>query len=187
MSSFALNREKFDRLVHYVIATCPDLAKLGTTKLQKIIWKSDTGTYKLEKRPITGAVYKKRQYGPATDELWLGLDRLKKAGMIDYWRDEGFANNRAKDVYKNLAKPDVSFLSDSQKKTVDYWAREICLKHTAESISDETHGFAWDISRMGEVMPLFTVFVDELPEEPDPEALEWANSEVRRLVARGVL
>lgn len=181
MERFSLDKDKFDRLVHYVIATCPDLAKLGTTKLQKILWKSDTGTYKLAKHPITGAKYVKRQYGPATDELWQSLHRLKNAGLIDYWRDENFAKNRAKDVYKNLAKPDVSFLSKKEKETVDYWAREICLKHTAESISDDTHGFAWEIAKMGEELPLYSGFVDELPQEPDPEAMAWAHSEAKRL------
>lgn len=181
MRSFDLDRDKFDRLVHYIISSCADPAQLGSTKLQKILWKSDTGTYKLEARPITGATYTKRNYGPATDEFWDSRERLKKSGMIDFWRDERFAGKLAKDVYKSLTKPDVSFLSEKEKMTVDFWIKEICTKHTAKSISDDTHGYAWEIAKLGEELPLYSVFVDDLPDEPDPEGQAWAEAEVRRM------
>jgi Protein of unknown function (DUF4065) len=182
MRKFELDREKFDNLVHYIIASCPDPAKLGSVKLQKILWKSDTGMYKIAAEPITGAIYRKREYGPATDELWHSRERLKSKGLIDFWRDARFAgNDRAKDVYKNLAKANAAFLSGDQKAKVDYWIKEITLRHTAQSISDETHGYAWEISAIGEELPLYSVFVDEIPEEPSEEGMEWAKSEAIRL------
>lgn len=181
MRSFVFDKDKFDRLVHYIISSCSDPAKLGSTKLQKILWKSDTGNYKLEARPITGATYFKRPFGPATDELISSRERLKSAGLIEFWRDNKFAGDYSKDVYKSLSKPDVSFLTEKERTTVDYWIKEICHKHTAKSISDETHGYAWEIAKLGEVMPYYSVFVDELPEEPDEEGQAWAESEVKRL------
>jgi len=186
MRSFVLDRDKFDRLVHYIIAMCPDTAKLGSTKLHKILWKSDTGTYKLEAKPITGATYKKRPFGPATDELLASRERLKASGAINFWRDDRFAGKKEKDVYTSLRRPDVSFLSSRQRETVDYWIKEICLKHTAESISEETHGFSWQIHELGQVLPMVSVFIDELPEDPDDDGRKWANDEVRRLASREV-
>jgi hypothetical protein len=181
MSKFVLDRDRFDSLVHYIIAMCPDPAKLGSTKLQKILWKSDTRTYMLERRPITGAKYRKREYGPATDEFWRSCERLSEKGLIKYWRDEAFAPGRKKDVYQSLANPNVGFLTNAQRKTVDHWIDEICLRHTAKSISDETHGYAWEIAQMGEELPLYSVFVDDLPHEPDEKARTWAEAEIKRL------
>lgn len=186
MRSFDLDRDKFDRLVHYIIWSCTDPAKLGSTKIQKILWKIDTKNYMMEARPVTGATYQKREFGPATNELWPSRERLNAAGAIEFWRDKKFASNREKDVYKSLAKPDVSFLTKEQKISVDFWINEICINHTAESASDESHGYAWDIASIGEPLPLYSVFVDDLPQEPDEEAKKWAISEANRLNLRAV-
>lgn len=186
MKRFELNQEKFDNLVHYVIATCPDPAKLGSTKLQKILWKSDTRLYATQQQSITGATYQKREFGPATNELWLSQDRLQNQGRIRHWRDKGFSGGYQKQVYQNLVPADPSFLSHEERQAVDYWIKEICLNHTAESISEETHGYAWEIAEMGEEMPLASVFVDDLPEEMSEEARAWSREEVERLGLSGL-
>ena len=171
----------FDNLVHYVIASCPDTGKLGSTKLQKILWKVDTGWYKLHAKPITGASYVKRQYGPATDELWRGRERLVQRGLIRYWRDRAFTESHPKDVYVSQVHPITSVLTAEQRRLVDFWVREICDKHTAASISEDTHGYAWSIAEMGEEMPMASVFVEDIPEEADSESIEWATAEAKRL------
>jgi hypothetical protein len=180
MEAKGFNRQKFDNLVHYIIGTCPDTAKLGSVKLHKILWKSDTRNYLSRRESISGAKYVKREWGPTADALLGARERLQKAGKIRYWRDHGFAFGHPKDVYVSKLPPqDIARLDE--KQVVDFWIQEICLKHTAESISDEKHGYAWEIARMGEKLPLASIFVDDLPEERDEEGREWAAAEAERL------
>jgi len=178
MRTFEFNREKFDRLVHYIIWKCPDKAKLGSVKLHKILWKSDTSFFLRHGHPITGTRYVKGPNGPMTPALNVARDDLAKAGAIRFWRDRQFAGKYAKDVYEVLRPASESFLSTDEKQTVDFWINEICLKHTAESISDETHGVAWEIARMGEEMPVQVALV-ERGREPNKDEMEWARKKAK--------
>lgn len=177
MRKWNFDEEKFDNLVHYIIWKCPDANKLGSTKLHKILWKSDAAHYTRRGVPITGARYVKRQFGPATDELLRSRERLRTAGRIDFYRDETFAGERAKDAYKaKLAPP--SFLTDDERQDVDYWIKHICLDHTAASISEETHGYAWQIAAMGEELPMEAALI-ERGQAPEGEELEKLKERAR--------
>jgi hypothetical protein len=85
-------------------------------KLNKILWKADTGHYVQYGEPITGARYVKRPSGPATNELLSARERLKSAGKIDFWRDQKFAGEYAKDAYEGLQPPPASFLTEKERK-----------------------------------------------------------------------
>lgn len=180
MRTWKFDRNKFDDLVHYIIWRCPDLNKLGSVKLQKILWKSDAEHYVLKGEPITGARYLRRPYGPATNDLWPSRERLAKRGLIEFWRDERFAGDYPKDAYKALKPIASNFLSGEQQRIVDNWINEICLKHTADSISEETHGIAWDIAKNGEELPLEAALV-ERAREPEGEELERVKKRAREL------
>jgi hypothetical protein len=173
------DKEKFKKLVHYIIWTCPDKAKLGSVKMHKILWKSDTEHYSLHGTPITGARYIKRQWGPAANALLSARDELAAEGMIKFWRDSKFAGGYSKDVYEALRSSSASFLSLDERKIVDYWTKHICLEHTATSISEETHGYAWEIAEVGEELPMVTALV-ERGRDPVGEELEWAEEEARK-------
>jgi len=180
MRTWKFDPDKFDNLVHYIIWKCPDLDKLGSVKLHKILWKSDTERYLLKGEPITGTRYVKRQYGPATNELLRSRDRLKARGVIDFWRDEKFAGDYPKDAYKALEPPPSNFLTEEERKIVDHWLQEICLRHTANSISEETHGYAWEIAVMGEELPMEAALV-ERGREPEDDELERGKQRAREL------
>ena len=109
MRSWELDQDKFDNLVHYIIWQCPDWNKLGSVKLHKILWKSDTQHFLLRGVPVTGARYIKHERGPVTNELLRSRDRLKAAGKIDYWLDDKFAGDYAKYAYKPLQPPPAEF------------------------------------------------------------------------------
>jgi len=180
MRQWKFDESKFDDLVHYIIWTCPDLDKLGSVKLQKILWKVDTKHYIQKGSPITGARYQKRPYGPATNELWHSRDRLKTAGKIDFWRDLKFAGDYPKDAYKALQPKPSNFLTHDQQQIVDHWIRTICLEYTANQISEETHGYSWDIAEMGEELPMEAALV-ERGREPDNQELEEMKKRAREL------
>jgi len=180
MEKQKFNWPKFENLVHYVIASCPDTAKLGSVKLHKILWKADTAHYSIHRRSITGAKYVKRQWGPTAKALLRARESLSTDGKIRNWRDHGFSFGHPKDVYVSQ-KPPQAMLSAEEQQIVDHWVREIVLKHTAESISEDSHGYAWEIAAMGEELPMNSVFVERIKEEPSDKALGWAKEEARRL------
>ena len=173
------DRHKFDDLVHYIIWKCPDAAKLGSVKLHKILWKSDTGAFVQLGHPITGARYVKRSWGPTADALLGARDRLAAAGKIKFWRDDGFVPGYSKDVYQSLKGPPEGFLMPGEREIVDYWINEICLKHTAASISKETHGYDWEIAAIGEELPMESVLA-ERGRDPEGKELEWAKEQARK-------
>lgn len=179
MKKFAFDKSKFKNLVHYIIWSCPDAAKLGSVKLHKILWKSDTASYVQRGEPITGARYVKGKFGPTANALLSIRKELKAEGKIDFWTDTGFSSRGGKHVYVSRRKPDLSTLPKDERDIVDHWLKEICLNHTAESISEETHGYAWEIAAMGEELPLYSVLV-ERGREPNEKELEWARGAARR-------
>jgi hypothetical protein len=63
---------------------------------------------------------------------------------------------------------------------VDWWIKHVAEEHTATSISDLSHNYAWNIAAMGEEIPLHAVFADRV-RSPNDEELEWARTEAKRL------
>ena len=54
---FAFDREKFKRLVHYVIWCAGERYGFGAVELNKVLWFSDARAFMLLGKPITGASY----------------------------------------------------------------------------------------------------------------------------------
>ncbi len=184
MRKFRFDREKFKKLVHYIIWKCPDPAKLGSVKLHKILWRSDTRRYLVSGQPITGAKYVKRQFGPCAVALKAVVSELASERAIKTWRDTKFAGPYEKDVYEALRDAPVDFLTPEEKGTVDHWTKLICMETTAKNISDETHGHAWEIAALGEELPMQSVLAEERGREPNEEELAWAT---KRAKERGLI
>lgn len=184
MRKFTFDREKFKRLVHYIIWKCPVPAKLGSVKLHKILWKIDTSTYLQTGKPLTGARYVKRQWGPCAAALMRVTGELWNDRAITMWRDRKFAGDYQKDVYQANRPADPDFLSPEEKSTADHWIKTICLEHTAKSASEESHGLAWEVAKMGEDLPMQAILAEKRGREPNDEELAWAKE---RAKARGLI
>ena len=65
-------------------------------------------------------------------------------------------------------------------RSVDFWIELIDQKHTAGSISEESHDYAWEIARMGEEIPYHAILANRL-REPDEEELERAKKRAATL------
>jgi hypothetical protein len=69
-----------------------------------------------------------------------------------------------------LTTPDVKLLFTSEElKVVDYWIDHIANDHTAASISEKSHDYAWEIAKMGEELPLKAIFTNRIREPTDTE------------------
>jgi hypothetical protein len=161
------DREKFKRLVHYVISHGGDRDGFGAIKLNKVLWFSDARAFMLTGKPITGARYIREKYGPVPQAIMPVLRQLIAADAIKMWRDRHYGYEQTR--FKSLRAPDTRLFSADELKTVDYWIEHIANDHTAGSISDATHDYAWDIARMGEELPYHALFATRVREPSDKE------------------
>lgn len=173
------DREKFKRLVHYVIASAGHKDGFGATKLNKVLWFSEARTFMLTGRALTGAEFIREKYGPVPRLIMPVRDELQNAGAVridppeqeyEGWR------------FESLRPPTMSGFSAEEVQTVDWWTSYVADRHTAKSISEESHDYGWELARLGEPLPLHAFLADRV-RAPTPEELVWARGVAQRHVA----
>lgn len=151
------NQGKFKALVHYVLSQRADaLDTLGAVKLNKILWLADLTAFYERGEPITHSRYNKRQYGPVPAGITLTLRELEREGVLTIRESDHFG--KLKKEYVVHRKIDGDFLDPASRQIVDRIINHVCDRHTATSISEETHNHIWKIAEDGEELPLYTVF-----------------------------
>jgi Protein of unknown function (DUF4065) len=171
------DKEKFKRLVHYIVWKAGNRDGFGATKLNKVLWFADARTYVLTGKPITGATYIREKFGPVPREFLSTRRELEDEGKIRVIEPRGEYEHTQ---FKSLGQPDTSFLTSEERQMVDYWLKHIDEDHTATSISEQTHDYPWEIAKMGEVIPLYACFATRV-REPVGDELAWAKSVAERL------
>lgn len=171
----SMDWNKFKALVHYVCEKAEKPSVLGSIKLNKVLWYSDAFHYMAHGRSITGATYVKRQFGPVPTGVIKALDQLVSEGKIARGRVDNFSHGQLELVA--LEDADKSIFDGQEISLVDEAFEHVCLKHTAMSISEETHGTIWKIAKMGELLPYETVFAYHLG-EVDETDFAWAKEKL---------
>ena len=170
--------EKFKNLVHYICWKADDPAKLGATKLNKILWYVDTFAYRLYGESVTGEVYIKRQNGPVPKRILPAIDRLQADGRIVAREREYFGYKKREFIA--LLAPDAGAFAEREIKIIDDVIDAICNNHSASSISELSHDQIWEAATMGEELPIYATLA-ALPGELTDEVLAWADSVVQRV------
>jgi Protein of unknown function (DUF4065) len=158
--------ERLKRLIHYVAWRAGKRDWFGTTKLYKVLWFADAREFVLTKRSITDAVYIREKYGPVPKFGILAREQLEREGAIKTSKEGPMMRIVA------LRAPDVSIFSKNELKTVDYWIEHIDKEHTAQSISEQSHDYAWDIAKMGEEIPLYAILANRIREPNEEESVQ---------------
>lgn len=155
--------EKLKRLIHYVAWKAGKNDWFGATKLYKVLWFADARQFVLTKKPITGAVYVREKHGPIPKHAMQARAALVSEGALQIAKEGKLTRFVAN------TKPDISIFSPEEIAAVDYWIKHIDEDHTAESISEVTHDYAWEIARMGEEIPLYAVLATRIREPNEQE------------------
>lgn len=173
-------KRKFKALVHYVCDQCADPTMLGATKLNKVLWYSDTLAYRLRGKSISGeTVYIKRQYGPVPKQILQTLEELERGGALKIRETPYF--NKKKREFIALESSDPSVFTDEERDIIDIVISAICKDHTASSISEMSHDAIWEAAQLGEEIPIYAVLAaNAAPITKQHEA--WAN---KIIAARG--
>ena len=169
-------RQKFKDLMHYIIWKAGDSGGFGATKLYKIMWFSDARMYVLEGKSITGAVYTRQKHGPVPKAAMPARSELEKEGRIRIWKDRYY--NKPIWRFQSLSDPRTEGFSAKELQTIDWWIQHVDEEHTANSISDLSHDYGWEIAAMGEELPYHAILASRL-REPTEEELEWAKTKAR--------
>ena len=171
------DRDKFKRLVLYIAWKAGRRDWFGATKLNKVLWFSEARFFVLHGAPITGATYIREKHGPVPKQMMPIRDELERAGEIRVFKEGNLIR------ITTGTKPDLSTFTREELQIIDYWIEHIDKDHTATSISDESHDYAWDIAKMGEEVPLHAILANRIrdPNERESEKFQAMAK------ARGVL
>lgn len=174
----SFDREKFKRLFHYIVWKAGKKDGFGATKLYKVLWFSEARTYVLTGKPIAGASYIREKHGPVPRLAVPIRKELVNEKAIKAWKDKYYDFEMW--CFEALRPPDTSLFSDTELRTVNHWIKCIDEEHTAKSISDESHDYAWEIAKMGEELPFYAMLAERV-REPSDEELERAKELAARL------
>jgi hypothetical protein len=178
MSDRAYDRNRLKDLIHYVIGVAGARPHFGATKLYKVAWFSDARAFVLHGRSITGARYIREKHGPIPQEGMVVRQMLVDEGRISQWQDKAF--DHMVWHFKAIQPPPANAFTPEEKQIVDWWIDHIDGDHTATSISDESHDYAWEIARMKEPLP-FTASLAERIREPTPEEKKRHRTRAKEL------
>lgn len=170
MADRAYDIDRLKNLIHLVIWEAGARANFGATKLYKVAWFSDARQYVLSGQSITGAQYIREKHGPIPMDAMVVLNRLAREGAIERWRGPGNEWH-----FRAVTHPDPNMFSAEELKQIRYWTNHIDKDHTAKSISDFSHDYGWEIAKMREPLPFFSVLAERM-REPTDEEIERAKA-----------
>lgn len=170
------NREKFKALVLYICSRT-ESAALGNSKLNKILWHSDTKWYLLSGSPLTGATYIKHQHGPVACGMETVLQELQVEGALAI-RD-GLYGRQDKEFFA-LHLASLELFTASEISLVDAEIDRICYSRGMALLGGESHDAAWTMAAIGEELPYHAVFAERTAELA-PTDVAWARQELSSL------
>lgn len=148
---------KFRELLLYIAERSVGDDKFGKTKLNKLLYFSDFLAYGIFGKPITGAAYQRRPYGPVPRQITRARDALIASGaaVVDKVDRFGFPQERL--VAKRP--PNLSIFSQREKELVDQ-VIDTLWSHSGVEASELSHReLGWQITNEGQTIPYGAVFL----------------------------
>lgn len=173
--------ERAKKVVHYICAKCPDASKkLGIIKMNKTLLYVDRCAYLHTGNTITGLTYVKQRYGPVPQHIRDIFQEMEDEGLIQTSREYPGAGMSGAWLFQSRKEPDMEEFSAEELHILDGVIQEIRDNHTANSISDASHNWAWELAEHGEVIPIGTCLIGDAV-KPDSRDMEWADGVLSRL------
>jgi hypothetical protein len=168
------DKPKFKRLVHYIIRRVGKHDWFGATKLNKVLWFAEARAYTLTGHPITGETYTRGEFGPVPKHIMPVRHELVREGTTK----ETIEGKLTRIVALTPAKS--TWFSAEELQTIDWWITHIDKDHTADSISERSHDYAWEIAKMGEELPLYAYRVARI-QEPSEQDIKRLKDRAKEL------
>ena len=156
-----LNVEKFKNVLLYILERCAGKPNVGETVLYKLLYFSDFNYYELYEEQMTGAKYKKLQYGPVPQRLTAILSNMIETKELERIVTDYYGMPQTR--YFPLRKPDLQELKASEKDTIDRVIDQMS-DWNATAISEYSHkDMPWLATDDGKEISYELAFYRELP------------------------
>ena len=175
-----LNEEKFRELVLHVCGRSQDDPRFGVTKLNKLLFYMDFGSYRLLGAPITGATYQHLPNGPAARQLPDARKHLLDCGDAAREYHPNFSGTQERLVPQRKA--NLSLFSQDELAIVDDVLDEFWT-FNARRISEYSHQeWGWRVTKDLEDIPYYLAWVST-----DPLTLEQVEAGREIAASAGLL
>ena len=154
--SDGLNKEKFKKLLHYIIFKCGSNPNVGKTVIYKLLYFIDFNYFEINEEPLTNETYKRLPHGPAPTHFDLAISELEKEGKISVDSRLVYAD-MSQFRYSSLKDPKIDFTED-ELEVIDAVIEKLS-KMNATQISEYSHGdMPWRAAEDYEIMKYSFVF-----------------------------
>ena len=173
-----LNYAKMANAVLFFLEQARDV---GKTKLCKLLYFADFGHYAQHGCSITGEQYVKYPHGPVPSRLDLVLEKMRKAGNLDWTTKPVFDYQR---VCYQVKKPcdETVFTAEERATLNDVAERWRCA--TAATVEAASHGHAAWLA--ADEFAFLDYSLAVCSNEPEPEDDELRNSAVLHELVKGL-
>ena len=157
----ALKVDKFKNVLLYILEKCAGKPNVGETVLYKLLYFSDFNYYELYEEHLTGAKYRKLQFGPVPQKFDAIIRQMIDNGKLKRVKTEyhGYTQSR----YLPLVKSDLTQLKASEKEVIDKVIDQLS-DWSGSAISDYSHkDMPWLASKEGEDINYELAFYREAP------------------------
>ncbi len=145
----------------YMLGRCAGKPNVGETVLYKLLYFSDFNYYEIYEEHLTGATYRKLQYGSVPQKFDAIIQQMIEKKQIQRVKTtyHGLPQTR----YLPLEKADLTLLRASEKEVIDR-VIEHMSDWSASAISTYSHNdMPWLASKEGEEISYELVFYREPP------------------------
>lgn len=153
---------KTEAVIAYIINyfQCNNSSKnLGKVKLVKILWFADREfMYKYYKQ-LTDLEYRKMPRGPMPTNIDSILKCMQEKGIIKPFETSKYGYTQQS--FLCLKEPDLDCFTPQEVSVLDKVITDL-LDKTAAQISEETHDELWHSIERGKIMPLESVFLQDI-------------------------
>ena len=161
VSTPELQVNKFKNVLLYILERCAGKPNVGETVLYKLLYFSDFNYYELYEEHLTGATYRRLNYGPVPQHLENVLSHMTEEGQLQRVKTTYHGNSQMR--YLPLVKADLSILKASEKEVIDKVIEQMS-DWNATKISEYVHkDMPWLASDEGEVIDYELAFYREAP------------------------
>lgn len=149
--------------------------KLGTVKLNKILWFFDKFCYDQTGETATGETYIKKPRGPVASHFYDVCHTLESSDRL---RIKTIGHNPRAEHFEPVeyvCRHQVSEigLTQWQQGVLDVLISEICNEHTSRTISRLSHDVVWKAAAMNEPLLFISYYRKHI--QPDADTVAWAK------------
>ncbi|STQ85758.1 DUF4065 domain-containing protein [Helicobacter muridarum] len=153
---------KTEAIIAYIVNyfQCNDaLNNLGKVKLVKILWFADREFMHKYYKQLTNLEYRKMPQGPMPTNIDKILKNMQEKEIIKSFETSKYGYSQT--CFLCLKEPDLDYFSAMEISILDKVIMD--LKHkSAKQISNQTHDELWNSIEQGKVMPLESVFLQDI-------------------------